>query len=279
MVLTLIPKRSGDLVIPSIAFGQDRSQPLKVSVTSAADSGSISGFPPNQGFSSIGPAVSPAFAPPQQGYSQGYPMAPPSMGGQDWTGTGGFPGWSGTGFGMPDWTGAPAAQGWMTQPEPSESPPPEEPGTDYWPWVAGILMGSGIVLITLFLCRRTKYAGEARKQPEPPVTPPAALRQQDPVKFLEAVRQAYHKNDAYSAKEALLHWAAIEWPGNPPTNLSRLAARCPAPLQQRILKLDEALYSPTPVPWNVEPVVEQLRELVRNEPDHPPNGTLATSSS
>jgi hypothetical protein len=279
VIVTLMPKRSGDLVIPPITFGQDHSQPLQVSVTPVADSSGISGFPPNQGFSSMGPAIPPPFAPPQQGYSPGYSLTPPSMAGQDWAGMDGFPGWGGTGFGIPDWTGAPAAQGWMAQPEPSAVPVPDEPDTDYWPWIAGILVGSGIVLITLTLCRRTRCAGEARKQPEPPATLPDEPAPQDPEEYLAAVRQAYQNEEAYAAKEALLHWAAIEWPGNPPTNLSRLAARCPAPLQQRILKLDEALYSPKPIAWSGEPVVEQLRELARNQPDHPPSETLAPSSS
>lgn len=279
ILVTLMPKRSGDLVIPSITFGQNHSQPLEVSVTPVVDSGSISGFPPSQGFSSMGPGMPPPFSAPQQGYSPGYPMAPPPMGGQDWASMGGFPGWSGTGFGMPDWTGAPAEQGWLAQPETKALPAPEEPETDYWPWIAGILIGGGIVLITLALCRRTKCAGDARKHPEPPTTPPVEAAQQDPEECLEAVQEAYQNKDAYAAKEALLHWAAIEWPGNPPTNLSRLAARCPAPLQQRILKLDEALYSPTPVAWTAEPVAEQLGKLARNKLDQPPPEALATSSS
>ena len=122
ITLTLMPKRGGDLTIPAIGFGQERSQSIRLSVRPTAASDSSAGSPPGQGFSSLGPGIPPSFGPPQQNYTQGYPMATPPLGGQDWTGMteappwGGFPGWGGTGFGMPDWTGAPAGQGWLAQP-------------------------------------------------------------------------------------------------------------------------------------------------------------------
>jgi hypothetical protein len=277
VTLTLIPKRGGELMIPAIDFGQERSQPLRISVTPTADAGLDREFPDTQGPGSMEPAPFP-FSPPQQGFSQGFSGAPPFSTPQDWGGMqgmqdwNGFPGWGGTGFGMPEWTAPPDTKGWQAQPETVAPAVPEEEGAAYWPWITGLLL-AGWIITTLLLGWRTRSAPKAPKTAETAPVEPAADSQQEAADALDAVRRAYGNNDAFAAKVALLRWAATEWPANPPTNLSRLAARCPATVQRRILKLDESLYSPESIPWNDEPVWEQLGNPDRNEPDHPPPAT------
>lgn len=73
------------------------------------------------------------------------------------------------------------------------------------------------------------------------------------------VQSAYQNADLLAAKNALLRWAAGMWPDNPPTNLSRLAARCHPELQRAILTLEQALYSPGKIVWNKQPVWEWLK--------------------
>ncbi len=80
----------------------------------------------------------------------------------------------------------------------------------------------------------------------------------DPADALPAIVQAYRKNDAYAAKKALLHWAALRWPEDPPGNLGRLAARCPGNVQAQIMHLEEALYNPGSDNWNQRAIWEQL---------------------
>jgi len=64
------------------------------------------------------------------------------------------------------------------------------------------------------------------------------------------VKQAYLSNDPLTAKDILLRWGLrISL-----SNLSRLAVRCPTYLQVHILRLDESLYSSSPVRWNEETI-------------------------
>ena len=41
-----------------------------------------------------------------------------------------------------------------------------------------------------------------------------------------------------------MNWARLQWPENPPNNLTRLAGRCPATVSAAVIALDKAIYSP-----------------------------------
>jgi hypothetical protein len=78
-----------------------------------------------------------------------------------------------------------------------------------------------------------------------------------PLEILIAdIKQAYQDIDPFAARNALLRWAARMWHDDPPTNLSRLAARSNPQLQRAILMLEQALYSPESVAWHKQPVWE-----------------------
>jgi len=260
VTLTLAPKRGGELTIPAVAFGGERSQPLQLSVAPAATPAPA---PATRGFE---PMPYPPFplASPQQGFGQGFPPATPFPTPGDW-GSGGI--------GMPDWTTPPQQEpGWQAQPESREETAPAVPvdeGAPYWPWITGLLL-SGWILTTLVLWRRIARSPSASARTTSVTAEEEPNLQQQTAAALEEVRHAYQKADALAAKAALLHWAAIHWPGDPPTNLSRLAAHCPGTLQRNILKLDESLYSPEPVAWNEAPVWEQLRDLDTNQSEPTP---------
>jgi hypothetical protein len=83
---------------------------------------------------------------------------------------------------------------------------------------------------------------------------------------LEAVRAAYGRADAVAARQALLDWAALQWPGDPPRNLARLALRCPDPLRHPIGELEKAFFSPDPIAWDREPVWQALSGLAGAPP-------------
>ena len=291
ITLTLIPMRGGELTIPAIAFGQERSQPLRLSVTPVADGGLDPGLPDYQRLDDQG-SVSPEPAPfpfplPQQGFPQGFGTAPPFSTPQDWGGMQGMPGWngfsnwSGGGLGMPAET-PPDAKGWQAQPEEeAAAPEPKVEETTYWPWITALLL-TGWIVTTVLLGWRTRRGPATRPAAAAAAKMPKAApdRGQQASQAVEGIRQAYEQGDALAAKAALLRWAAIQWPDNPPTNLSRLAAHCPGTVQRPILKLDESLYSPEPVAWNREPVWEQLSALKPDEPDHsiPPAASQAHGS-
>ncbi len=62
--------------------------------------------------------------------------------------------------------------------------------------------------------------------------------------ILDALTAAYQETDEESARKAWLRWGEQRWPENPPSNLSRLAERCPPKVAKAVLALDKAIYSP-----------------------------------
>lgn len=87
--------------------------------------------------------------------------------------------------------------------------------------------------------------------------------EEDPLsREVDAVRAAYQAGDAAAAREALLSWAGQVLPErSKPSNLARLAQRCPEPLRAQILMLEEAFFSPRPIPWNDQPVWERMHHF------------------
>lgn len=275
--LTLRAKRTGNLEIPRLQFGGETSRPEAIRVLAGTEptktfpSSQSQGAPP---WDSQGPwdpfgMQTPQFAPPWGGSNLGVPSFP--MGGGAPSPSAGFPvsppASQGSGpFRVPMTTPSESVTRLQYTPESAGEVPPTPGDTagKTWSWIAGFATASW--LGTLFLCwlrRRRRIAQELHAaslqtpstqavQPEP---------ESEESKALRAVAEAYSRGDAGAARGALLAWAKLIWPANPPGNLSRLAGRLAEPLRGYVLELDEALYSPTPVPWEQRPVVELLRTV------------------
>ena len=249
--LTLQPRRSGDLTIPALQIGGETSRPIQVRVTPILDgSSAIPSSQPEQPYSSYSPPV---------------PM--------NWMGTPDVGGWGTSGNLVPGWGPLPGNQDWTTTPPAPTSPPPlAEPDTEGcgpWPWLTGIaLIGWLLTALALWRQRGGRWprmrSSTLTAATETPVTasiPSASLEE-----LIAGVQRAYQSDDPFAARDALLRWAAWVWFEDAPTNLSRLAARCPSQLQRHILRLEQALYSPSPLPWNEEPIWELLYEISGNGP-------------
>jgi len=250
--LGLLPRRSGDLTIPALRIGEETSRPIQVRVTPIADA--IPAVPQSQ----PAPAYDPSYAPPTT---------------PDWTGGPGMenwgtPLWGGGPGGLPGWGPIPDHPGGaVATPEPATSPTTEDHGSagpGLWPWFAGIAL-AGWLLTALALWRQrsrgTATTPANTPAPTPSAPPPPTLEE-----LIAEVRQAYQGDDPFAARDALLRWAARVWPEDTPGNLSRLAARCPSQLQRPILRLEQALYSPFPIPWNELPVWELLEGVAQAGP-------------
>jgi hypothetical protein len=237
--LTLLPRREGELHIPAIRVGEQHSAPLTIRVAPAGDgSGQDAGQNTGQNTGPPGGALpgGPYF--PLQGFG---PAPEPG----DW--------YAPPGGGWPAPSGAPPAV--APQPAPAAPEPAATPVRDpgYWPWLAAFA-GAGWILTSLALVRRHRPRNTA-----PATLAAAPAPAPDRAAPEAAVARACRQGDPFAARAALLHWGAALWPGDPPGNLSRLAARCPAPLQRHLLELETALYSPDPRSWNDPALAEALQ--------------------
>jgi hypothetical protein len=95
-----------------------------------------------------------------------------------------------------------------------------------------------------------------------------------------AVREGYRARNPDAARHALLAWARLAWPHNPPGNLTQLALRSPEPARGRIILLDKTFFSPDPLDWSKEPLWEDLPPIAAaaalEPPPPPPKRRLGT---
>jgi hypothetical protein len=108
-----------------------------------------------------------------------------------------------------------------------------------WQWIsAGLGAGWFVTLVLWFWSRRRRSTPR-----EESVRP--SRRQ-----LVAAVKKACSAGDAAAAKDALLNWAAWQWPGSQIRSLGDLAARLDGDLQQCVHDLSQSLYSGTPYSWD-----------------------------
>lgn len=287
LTLMLVPRHGGQLRIPSIAFGRDRSQPL--TITAAGGPAGRQRQSEAQEYQAPGPSVHPGprfrprempqarvFEPPayaapgpwqQAGPSQWSIPAPPD----GFSGVAPGPAFSDRQVAPYPYRGQEPGFGSAVPMPPQEVRPVTAPdGEISWLWAVSALLGLAWLITGFAWWRYTRNGGEPKPRPArtPRIMKPIAVsRLEDAVATVAA---AYRRGDPVTARDALLSWAAMVWKSDPPSNLSRLAARCDNPLKAQIVKLEDALFSPAPARWNDVPI----REMLLRESDriHPPPG-------
>jgi len=163
--------------------------------------------------------------------------------------------------------------------EPRAQIQPPEPRRGIW--IASLAAGLALVaLLWLWLYRRSRRGGSPpdqlaayapKKAAEVPTTIEDEASAEDPVdQAIAAVTAAYDSGNATRARSALLAWAALIWPDDPPANLARLALRLPSPLSDRVKLLEKSFFSPTPIDWSSQPVTSLLQEIAA--PQHDTDG-------
>ena len=140
-------------------------------------------------------------------------------------------------------------------PQPAGSTPPGP-----WMWISAGL-GIGWVATTLLWLRSRRR----RPTHEPVSTRPSNERQ-----LVGALEQACKAGEAASAKDALLEWATLQWPGSRVRSLGQLAARLDGDLQQRIHALSRMLYSEPASGWDGAPLWLAFEARTRERTPHVP---------
>jgi hypothetical protein len=155
--------------------------------------------------------------------------------------------------------------------------PDGEAGSPVWAWTTAILAVAWVVTMAFWWGGRRRHPSSARRArragEEPGETGPGAEARPAPPDPLSAaveeVRRAYEGGEAAAARQALLAWAALAMPEEPPGNLALLARRCPEPLRQEILLLEQAFFSPRPLHWERRRVWERLPGFRPLPPEEP----------
>ena len=309
LTLTLLPRRSGSLEIPSIAFGNERSAARSVDVSAPSGRDGQASMPmpawpgaqgpwdpfnqpaPNYDLPLTAPN-NPTFDPNFSGFEQTYPSFPSFDQGYPAFDPG-YPaivppvGRADPRYDIPRDTvsGRPVVRGSepLSSPSADERPTPPtslEREGGYPGWLVALLAAGWLGTLGLLWTRRRSAGGSPEVRAATPVSsPPQAKPKSETAeeRAIRAVREAYEQGDAEAARAALLQWAKAVWPDDAPNNLPRLVDRVVEPLRGRIQKLDKAFYSPTPLNWHDEPVWELLprhgpagRELAEAPPDGAP---------
>ncbi len=249
--LSVLPKRSGNLTLPALSIGGEYSQPQSIRVSSGTEPAQALP-PPASGPGMTSPWEVSGMSAPAFGWPQPSPQASSGMGSFPGQGS---PPYAGQTVSPSSWPLPPPTPIQSRPNPPATLPQPEQSvqGGGYPDWLVAILVMGWMA--TLAFCWRRRGSVSVPEQtapttPIPVVTAPEPPPETELEQAVRAVRRAYELGEAKTAREALLHWARLNWAEQAPVNLTQLAGRCEGPLQAGLLALDAALYSPTPLAWN-----------------------------
>jgi hypothetical protein len=136
--------------------------------------------------------------------------------------------------------------------------------------VSEVLAGLWLLTVVTWWWSRRPVA-RTPKEPEPP----PIYKQQ--AKFLKAARKAAKAGDGAGIRSALLSWARLEWPDNPPLNIGDFANRVAMPLSTQLQGMCRADYGPEKESIDGEALAKSLRSisvLQGNEEERPVGARL-----
>lgn len=134
-----------------------------------------------------------------------------------------------------------------------EDSPPSMPPT-FWRRVSELL--AAVWLVTLLAWWWTSRP--VRHEPREPAPVPLHKQQS---RLLKDARKAARAGDGDGVKQALLQWAAIEWPGDAPRSLGALADRVSADLAQELRRFSSLSYGPNPGEFDGEALAQAIRSF------------------
>jgi len=138
-----------------------------------------------------------------------------------------------------------------------KSPRPDTASSSLWP-VLSVLLAIGWLVTLAIWWWRTRRGRVVSTVPQPEASIATATARKQ-------FRVACRNGDAPGARRALLAWAALHWPADPPHGLEALAQRIRhAEVRDALAELDRALYREAGN-WNGTRLANCLRELP--EPD------------
>ena len=115
---------------------------------------------------------------------------------------------------------------------------------------------AAVWLVTrLAWCWSSRPVGREPREPAP-----VPLHKQQS-RLLKDARKAARAGDGEGVKQALLQWAAIEWPDSAPRSLGALADRVSADLAAELRRFSSLSYGPRPGEFDGEALAKAIRSF------------------
>jgi hypothetical protein len=124
----------------------------------------------------------------------------------------------------------------------------------FWRRVSELL--AAVWLVTLLAWWWTSRP--VRREPREPVPVPLHKQQS---RLLKEARKSARAGDAHGVKQALLQWAALEWPDAAPRSIGALAERVSDDLASELRKLSSLSYGPSPGDFDGEALAKAIRSF------------------
>jgi hypothetical protein len=134
----------------------------------------------------------------------------------------------------------------------------------FWRRVSELL--AAVWLVTLLAWWWTSRP--VRREPREPAPVPLHKQQS---RLLKDARKAARAGDGEGVKQALLQWAAIEWPGDAPRSLGALADRVSADLAGELRRFSSLSYGPQPGEFDGEALARAIRSFSVLKSDESPS--------
>ena len=137
----------------------------------------------------------------------------------------------------------------------------------FWRRVSELL--AAVWVLTLFAWW---WSSRPQKRERRPAAVPLHKQQ---ARHLKAARKAALAGDGKGTRQALLDWAALEWPDNSPRSIGAIAQRVSSPLADELMKLSNLAYGPAGGEMDGEALAKALRSFsVLSKEDEQPGETL-----
>ncbi len=137
--------------------------------------------------------------------------------------------------------------------EAAPAPSGESTSGGFWRRVSELLAAVWLLtLITWWWSSRPQ-----KKQREPAPVPTHKLQ----AKHLKAARKAALAGDGADVRQAMLEWAALQWPDDSPRSIGEISARVSAPLAEELRNLSSLSYGPQGGDWNGEALAKAIRSF------------------
>jgi hypothetical protein len=135
--------------------------------------------------------------------------------------------------------------------------PAAQPQAGYWPYVSGLLALAWVVTVALWWrARGTRSRKVETAAASPQTERPPAMRQ-----IMRDLQSACVVSDPAAARRALLAFAEVRFPEEPPRSLGALAARLPETIAREVLALEAHIYGAAAGAWHGDGLRSSLAEL------------------